>query len=424
MSTEIQKTSSLPQNNFNTRITHDSSTENHFCQYLWKKISETSKQILCNNNFVYPPNLNNSYHYIKLDGSTFIIDTSSNLRHRGQSDIFLGQNLKTHEFLAFKSINPDISKDVNKHQEVVGQTNLHRFKGIFIDNGKTYMAMELIDGIRLLDYEWQRDSGDLFQAVKLGISYIDELIFIYNSKVTHPNCKPSHVMVDLKHTKVFLIDFSGYAANWFNLNTATFVREQNFELLSRADLYNVLMFLPHPSRLDVNHENFKEYEKLYNSVQNIKNGPVKNYNCFTNVSILDLKDLLTKFLDMRYSSLSQIASTLTTTVAATKAESQTISDSSNDLTTSIPTPLTLINEAGLDAIGSSTSNTTNSATASTISQNIPSLAREVSSKSFDPQTLSYIAPTDSSVVSANRDSSTLNQAAYIQQLIKQYCSLV
>lgn len=283
-------------------ISHANSTQypetpSLFAKDLWEKISSTTQKILSENRFVFPMGLSESYRYYEVDGNNIIIDLNSNLGHVKYREIRFGQNLITKEFLAFKTIDFNTDKVNKNHQEVVALRNLGRFKGLIFDqpNKRVFMAMELINGVTLAQYDWEQHCGSLKGALKLAISYLDELEFVAKSKVTQSDQNPGNVMIDLKKEKVFLIDFAGNGT--FDSTTLSFRSDPFYPCINIADLNTIMNLLPRDWKLKEEQSLIEIYQKFYNSLLALKTEKRHEKSSFyLKKTINDLKSKLSQFL--------------------------------------------------------------------------------------------------------------------------------
>jgi hypothetical protein len=268
-----------------------------FTKNLWEKISCATKKHLAENAFLFSKNLEEDYRYYDIPPHTCVIDFSTSIGHGKFGEIRLGQNLNTKEFWAFKTIRRNTDTIDEKHQEIIALKNLKRLKGCILDKQKKalYMAMELIDGVTLANYDWEQHSGDLTHAIKLAISYLDELEFVAQSKVSQSDQNPGNIMIDLKKNKVFLIDFAGNGT--FNYNTASFDPEFFFPCINIGDLINVIELLPRPSMLEKKKILSKDYQCFYSSLDEIKSLDRNQENgMYFDITISELKNKLFLFL--------------------------------------------------------------------------------------------------------------------------------
>jgi hypothetical protein len=268
-----------------------------FTKDLWKKISCATKKHLAENAFVFSKNLEEDYRYYDIPPHTCVIDFSTSIGHGKLAEIRLGQNLNTKEFWAFKTIRLNTDTIDEKHQEIIASKNLKRLKGFILDKQEKalYMAMELIDGVTLSVYDWEEHSGDLTHAIKLAISYLDELEFVAQSKVSQSDQNPGNIMIDLKKNKVFLIDFAGNGM--FNHNTASFNPEFLFPCINIVDLLNVIALLPIPWMLEKKKILSEDYQRFYSSLVEIKSLDRNEKNSmYFDITISELKNKLSSFL--------------------------------------------------------------------------------------------------------------------------------
>jgi hypothetical protein len=241
-------------------------SQSFFIKDLWKKFSPFTQRCLFENQFTFPPDLKKNFRYHETHDGIFIIDLETSIGHAKLGEIRFGQNLTTKEFLAFKLIDYDashIDENHQNHQEVVALRNLKRFKGLIFDKSEraVYVAMELINGVTVADYNWEEHSGSLSHALKLAISYLEELEFVAKSKVNQSDQNPRNIMIDLKKDKVFLIDFTGHAT--FNYKTASFYPDPFFPSINLMDLDTVIALLPNPFILQKNHILAEKYGSFY-----------------------------------------------------------------------------------------------------------------------------------------------------------------
>jgi serine/threonine protein kinase len=229
-----------------------------FTKNLWNRISISTKKYLIDNNFVIPKELSGNYRYYNVDNCRIVIDFDSIIGHSCNSGIRFGQNLETKEFLAFKCIGSSVN-----NPEVVGLGKLNRLKGIIFDEDRVWMAMELINGVSLDKYDWKEHVNNLDSAIKLAISYLDEVEFVAKSGVNQSDQTLGNIMVDLKKEKVFLIDFGGHGT--FNYKTLQFVPDALLPYISIMDLDTIMTLLPHPSYLKKN-TLMEKYENFYSSL--------------------------------------------------------------------------------------------------------------------------------------------------------------
>lgn len=268
-----------------------------FVKAVWKKFSPSDKQCLIENDFVFPKNLTEPYQYYHVEGDLIIVDTETSLGHARMGGIRLGQNLTTNEFIALKVIG-DHKEVVSENQEVVAYKNLKRCKGTILDEQRkiTYMGMELVNGITVSQYNWEKHSNDLVQAIELAISYLDELEFVNKSNVSQLDENSSNVMIDLKKNKVFLIDFAGHGT--FNHKQASFSPDLMFPYINVAHLSTIKSLLPHSFQIEEMQtkvaENYRVFRSFLEEVNSTERHQ-KNTNYYS-ITIPYLKNKLTLLL--------------------------------------------------------------------------------------------------------------------------------
>ena len=248
----FRQTQLHPFDNVNLEIKRSSNYKyplNHpphskFPAALWKELNAFTKEKLLDNFLEFPLDLQKPYFYYKGDhGQSFVIDGASKIESNGWSNLRFGQNVITREFLLFKMLNSNLSLDVEKHPETLALEKLGRLKGIISleeDNGKACVAMPLINGIQLYKYH----SENLETAMKLALSYLEELELFASLNIQHIDCELT-TMIDVEKEQVSLTDFL-YRADRINKLS---------EYINTSQLYILLKILP--STLFKKNESFK-----------------------------------------------------------------------------------------------------------------------------------------------------------------------
>jgi len=239
-----------------------------FTTSLWDRISTSTKRHLIDNDNVIPLGLSGNYRYYNVDNCRIVIDFDSIIGHGRISGMRFGQNLETKEFLAFKCI-----ESSDNDPEVVGLGNLNRLRGLIVDKDEIWMAMELINGVSLAKYDWKEHVNNLDCAIKLAISYLDEVEFVAKSGVNQSDQNPGNIMVDLKKQKVFLVDFGGNGT--FNYKTSKFMPDTLLPYISIVDLDTVMTLLPRPRHLEKNTTTGK-YENFYSFLMESRSSGERN----------------------------------------------------------------------------------------------------------------------------------------------------
>jgi hypothetical protein len=289
--------SSLNKNSDRTplqELDHHAKALSLFSEELWEKFAIGTKKCLIENDFVFPLGLKGNYRYFEANGDPIVVDFDTAIGHGKMGKIYLGQNLKTKEFLALKTIAINTVIPRNE-QEIVGLRNLKRLRGVIPDIEKNcvYMAMELINGPTLSKYDFKQHVRDLTLAIHLAIAYLDELDYVAQSNVNQTDQNSGNVMVDLKKNKVFLTDFGGIGL----FQNGAFIPDPLFPRLNIADIINIMDLLPRPR--DVAKENMLAgYEELFDSIKKIRYEGIRNNKnpYYFEVTVDELRDKLHNFL--------------------------------------------------------------------------------------------------------------------------------
>jgi serine/threonine protein kinase len=279
----------------------------YFSPDLWNNISHLTQEYLLKNELLFPQNLTGNYRYYKIEDEDFIIDFNKSIGFRQSSLVFLGQNLTTKEFLAFKIVAKDVDRSEGNIQEVVALRNLNRLKELIYDKSRkeVYAVMPLINGIPIDKYDYKKHCNDLKVALKLAISYLDELRFAALSNVTQPKQYPGNVMIDLIKKEVFLIDFGG--AGVFNSRTHMFYPDPLYPYINIHDIATVIDLLPKPELLKNNYRYdnyiggniniYKDYRKFSSYLKKLRDSSPRHEKngYYLYLTIDRLQSLLFKF---------------------------------------------------------------------------------------------------------------------------------
>lgn len=79
------------------------------------------------------------------------------------------------------------------------------YYGYFEYNNKIYIVMQYIDGLNLIS--WFKTKPSNLQIVNLMNELLKTLEYIHNKNVVHSDINPNNIMIDMKSSESYIIDF-------------------------------------------------------------------------------------------------------------------------------------------------------------------------------------------------------------------------